>query len=388
MPSQTNNKPELEEFLRHRIAARGAMPFVEFMEHCLYHPQWGYYVAPRQRIGKQGDFFTSSSVHFVFGRLLFRQLQQMAELLGGEDFTLVEQGAGEGHLALDILDAAAAEDSELYQRLHYVLSEVGADSRRRQEQLLERHLQAGRVRWAAFDEIDSLEGVFLSNELVDAFPVHLVEQTGEGLREIHVAWRDGSFHEELLPLSTPQIENYLTALGIRLPVGNRAEVNLAAVRWMEELAGKLRRGFVMTIDYGYPAAELYSPLRRNGTLMCYHRHQSSENPLENVGYQDITSHVDFTTLQRCGEPLGLLPLFFGPQYRFLMGLGFVEMLMELEARETDPNRARNLRLTLKNLIMPETGMGETFKALVQGKGVGAPELLCRRAISDIRLPMV
>lgn len=385
--NQQDNHPQLEEFLRQRLQAQQSMTFAEFMGHCLYHPQWGYYTAPRQRIGKQGDFFTSSSVHAVFGQLLFRQLRQMAELLGGTNLTIVEQGAGDGHLALDILDAALEHDPQLYDRLRYVLIEIGEDSRRRQKELLARHLAAGRISWSSFSEIEELDGVFLSNELVDAFPVHLVEQTAEGLREVHVVWRDGHFQEELRAPSTPAIAAHLRDLGVTLPKGNRAEVNLNAIRWMDELAGKLRRGFVITIDYGYPAADLYTPLRRNGTLMCYHRHQGNENPLQNIGHQDITSHVDFTTLQQRGERKGLEPLFFGPQYRFLIGLGFVEMLMELEARETDPNKMRNLRLTLKNLIMPETGMGETFKVLVQGKAVGRPQLLCARSLSDIQLPL-
>lgn len=385
--NQQDNHPQLEEFLRQRLQSQQAMTFAEFMGHCLYHPQWGYYTAPRQRIGKQGDFFTSSSVHAVFGQLLFRQLRQMAELLGGETLTIVEQGAGDGHLALDILDAAFEQAPQLYERLNYVLIEIGEDSRCRQKELLAHHLDAGRITWTSFDAIKDLDGVFLSNELVDAFPVHLVEQTAEGLREVHVVWHDGHFQEELRAPSTPAIAAHLRDLGVALPKGNRAEVNLNAVRWMDELAGKLRRGFVITIDYGYPAAELYTPLRRNGTLMCYHRHQGNENPLQNIGHQDITSHVDFTTLQQRGEGKGLVPLFFGPQYRFLIGLGFVEMLMELEARETDPNKMRNLRLTLKNLIMPETGMGETFKVLVQGKALGRPQLLCARAFSDIQLPL-
>lgn len=385
--NQQDNHPQLEEFLRQRLHSQQAMPFAEFMGHCLYHPQWGYYTAPRQRIGKQGDFFTSSSVHAVFGQLLFRQLRQMAELLGGSGLTIVEQGAGDGHLALDILDAACEQVPQLYERLNYVLIEIGEDSRRRQKELLARHLDTGRISWSSFEAIKDLDGVFLSNELVDAFPVHLVEQTAEGLREVHVVWRDGHFQEELRSPSTPAIAAHLRDLGVVLPKGNRAEVNLNALRWMDELAGKLRRGFVITIDYGYPAAELYTPLRRNGTLMCYHRHQGNEDPLQNIGHQDITSHVDFTTLQQRGERKGLVPLFFGPQYRFLIGLGFVEMLMELEARETDPNKMRNLRLTLKNLIMPETGMGETFKVLVQGKAVGRPQLLCARSFSDIQLPL-
>ena len=139
----------------------------------------------------------------------------------------------------------------------------------------------------------------------------------------------------------------------------------------------------MTIDYGYPAAELFAPHRRAGTLMCYHRHQSDDNPYENPGEKDITTHVDFTALQKAGREVDLDPLWFGEQYRFLMGLGFFEELVRLEAGTMDEQEARALRLTLKNLIMPEAGMGETFKVLVQGKGVGAPELRCSRPLSAI-----
>ncbi len=385
MTENNENNIELEVFLRERIAESGPIPFVDFMEQCLYHPRWGYYAAPRQRIGKEGDFFTSSSVHSLFGRLVFRQLRQMAEILEAETFTVVEQGAGEGHLSLDILNAARNEDPDFYDRLEYVLVEIGEDGRRRQKELLAEH--ASRVKWADFDQLEPVVGCFLSNELVDAFPVHLVEQTPEGLREIYVDWQDGAFKEKMGALSTSRIEEYFSRLGITLREGNRAEVNLAAEDWMTEVAQKLKRGFVVTIDYGYQAQELFSPLRRTGTLLCYQHHQTNENPLENVGRQDITSHVDFTTLPLVGEEFGLKPLYFGPQYRFLMGLGFVEELMRLQADLKDPKEERALRMTLKNLIMPDQGMGETFKVLVQGKQVGTPKLLCQRAIGDIPVPL-
>jgi SAM-dependent MidA family methyltransferase len=117
--------------------------------------------------------------------------------------------------------------------------------------------------------------------------------------------------------------------------------------------------------------------------MCYHRHQADDNPYERVGEKDITAHVDFTALQKAGQEVGLRTLWFGEQYRFLLGLGFFEELVQLEAAAANEKEARALRLTLKNLILPEAGMGETFKVLVQGKDVGTPELLCNRAIGAI-----
>jgi SAM-dependent MidA family methyltransferase len=379
------SKPELEQFVRHRIAEAGGISFAEYMRLCLYHEEYGYYMAPRTRIGKQGDFFTSSSVHSLFGCLVARQMGQMWELMGKGTFTAAEQGAGEGHLCLDILNAVRDENPDFYLALRYRLVELSPDNRHRQRELLERHLD--RIDWCSLEDLAGMEGCFLSNELVDAFPVHLVEKRGGELREVFVVTRGDEFAEELRALSTEEIDLHFRELGVAPVEGNRAEVNLDAGRWMEQVGRLLNRGFVITIDYGYPAAELYAPFRRQGTLMCYHRHTSSDNPYRNLGCQDITAHVDFSSLQISGEKAGLTPLYFGEQYRFLMGLGFVEGLIELQAREADENRARALRLTLKNLILPEGGMGETFKVLVQGKGIGRPELMCARSIRDIHLPM-
>jgi SAM-dependent MidA family methyltransferase len=377
-------KPELEAFLRSRIEEAGGITFSEYMEHCLYHPRSGYYMGPRTRIGKEGDFFTSSSVHSLFGRLISRQLRQMWKILGQRSFTVAEQGAGEGHLCLDILNAAEEEAPDFYRDLRFRLVEISPDNRRRQEKLLSGHKQ--KVEWCSLEDLNGVEGCFLSNELIDAFPVHVVENREGELQEVFVVFRDGVLAEALRPLSTPEIREYFLSLGIQPAPGNRAEVNLEAPRWMKKVAGLLRRGFIMTIDYGYPAQELYAPFRRSGTLMCYYRHTANEDPLQHPGCQDITAHVDFTTLQRAGESGGLQTLFFGEQYRFLLGLGFVETLAEMQEREPDEHRARTLRLVLKNLILPEGGMGETFKVLVQGKGVGLPELLCNRGIGEICLP--
>ena len=155
---------------------------------------------------------------------------------------------------------------------------------------------------------------------------------------------------------------------------------------METVAGVLARGFVLTIDYGYPAAELFAPYRKGGTLMCYFQHTTSEDPYRRIGCQDITAHIDFTSLQQAGENRGLTTLWYGEQYRFLLALGFLEELLVLQEMETDENKARALRLKVKNLILPDGGMGELFKVLVQGKGVGNPALLCARKLHQLTLP--
>ncbi len=372
--------------LQQQIASASGIPFSNFMEQALYHSEFGYYNTVRTRIGKKGDFFTSSSVHSCFGRLIARQLVQMWELLGGKCFTIAEQGAGEGHLCLDILDTLETEHPEFYRQLEYRLIEISPDNRHRQEEVLQHHCLAGRVVWCDLSDLKGMEGCFLSNELLDAFPVHLVEKRAGHLQEVYVINDGEGFCEELRPLSCHAITDYFQRIGVDPAEGNRCEVNLAACDWIEGVASILERGFVLTVDYGYLAEELYAPYRHGGTLLCYHQHQTNDDPYQRVGAQDITSHIDFSTLQDVGCRNGLDVIYFGHQYQFLMGLGFLEMLINMENQETDPQKAQALRMNLKTLILPEGGMGESFKVLIQGKNVGIPQLLCQKRIRDIGLP--
>lgn len=371
----------LEKFVRQQISECGGISFSEFMQHCLYHPQYGYYMHSRSRIGSQGDFFTSSSVHRLFGGLISKQLAQMWQLLGSSDFTVVEQGAGEGHLAADILDVLLVEQPEFYQSLRYCIVEISPDNRQRQAETLFAHKE--RVEWCCFDELNAIHGCFLSNELIDAFAVAVVEKHDTHLQEIFIVEKDGVLCEELRSPVRPEVQQHFDDLGVEPFEGNRAEVCLEATQWMTAVSQKLARGFVLTIDYGYPAEELYAPFRRQGTLMCYHQHVANDNPYQNIGCQDITAHVDFTLLQQSGENNGLATLYFAEQYRFLIGLGFVEEIVRLQQQEQDEKKALALRMTLKNLILPDGGMGEIFKVLIQGKEVGTPQLACSRSLRDI-----
>lgn len=372
---------KLHTFILEQIRQQGdaGLSFADFMQHCLYHPRYGYYMQQRERIGKKGDFYTSSSVHHVFGVLLARQLAQMFEILATPHFTVVEQGAGEGHLALDVLDELKQREPELYAALDYCIIEISPANRNRQARILAEHTC---VRWTTLEQLEPVRGCFVSNELVDAFPVHVVEKHAGKLYEVRVVEDNGAFAEKLFP-APAALSQHFKSLGVEPVEGNRAELCPAAARWMKQVAEILERGFVITVDYGYPAAELYAPFRRTGTLMCYAQHAANDNPYQHVGQQDITAHVDFTLLEQAGTRAGLAPLYFGEQYRFLMGLGFVEELVRLQAQASSPDAALALRLTLKNLIVPDSGMGDTFKVLIQGRGVGKPDLLCSRSVADI-----
>jgi len=369
----------LRTILLERIKAQGTITFADFMAACLYEPGLGYYTSPGRKVGAEGDFYTSSNVHRVFGRLIAREIVRMWHSLDEPaDFQIVEAGAANGRLAADIMDAVAELEPALYANITCRLIEAEPSLAETQRTMLAAHLP--RLAWSSPEELASgalaITGCLLTNELVDALPVHLVEMTAAGLREIVVAADGDQFCEQFAPLSTPAISAYLDKLGVILNPGQRAEVHLAAAQWLAGVARSLKRGFVITIDYGYQAAELYGPMRKNGTLLCYYRHKVEENPYVRVGLQDITTHVDFTSLMNSGAADGLTTVWYGEQYRFLMAAGMMEELLALESRPVAEEARLKDRLALKKLMLPDGGMGDTFKVLVQGKGVERPDLLC------------
>lgn len=371
----------LRQIILDRIRDRGKIPFAEFMAACLYEPGLGYYTSPGKKVGAEGDFYTSSNVHRVFGRLIAREIRCMWQSMGEPGrFEIVEVGAGNGRLAADVLDALAELDRRFYAAVTLRLIEAEPTLQELQREMLAAHL--AKVAWSEPADLAAgglnFSGCLYSNELIDSFPVHLVEMTGSGLREVYVTAVGDDLGEGLAEPSTPELEEYLQRLGIALFEGQRAEINLAARSWLKTVARAVTQGFVMTIDYGYHAAELYAPLRKNGTLLCYYRHTIEENPYTRLGLQDMTSHIDFTTLILDGEELGLKKAWFGEQYRFLIGAGMLEELMALEARAASEEERLKHRLALKKLILPDGGMGDTFKVLIQSKGVDNPQLLAMR----------
>ena len=371
----------LRNILLERIKTSGAITFADFMRACLYEPGLGYYTSAGRKVGAEGDFYTSSNVHRVFGRLIGKEIASMWHALGKPtDFQVVEAGAGNGRLSADIMDAIAELEPALYQTVTCRLIEAEPSLAATQRKVLEAH--AGRLAWSSPDELASgtlaITGCVLSNELVDALPVHLVEMTAAGLQEVMVTAAEGEFREQLAPLSTGEINSYLARLGVTLVTGQRAEIRLVADSWLLGVAKSLARGFVITIDYGYLAAELYGRMRVNGTLLCYYQHTTEENPYIRVGRQDITSHVNFTALMVQGEDFGLDKIWFGEQYRFLLGAGLMEEMLALEAGGAPETELLKSRLALKKLMLPDGGMGDTFKVLIQAKGVDNPQLLCMR----------
>jgi SAM-dependent MidA family methyltransferase len=279
-------------------------------------------------------------------------------------FDVVEQGGGTGSLARDILRWSREREPAFAAAVRYTLVERSAAMRAVPEPALgEMDLPDGAVSWG--DALaDGIEGVVLSNELVDAFPVHRVVREGDDVREVHVALDGERFADELRPPSSPRLREYFGSLGLLPGEGCYAEVNLDAVDWMLSVASRLRRGYVLTFDYGYEAAELYAPWRRDGTLACFYRQSSSSDPYQRIGKQDMTSSVDFTTLNRVGEEAGLTTIAMTDQSSFLVRLGIGEGV-GAAAGEMEEYFAR--RKVLMDLVDP--GRLGRIKVLLQGKGV-------------------
>jgi SAM-dependent MidA family methyltransferase len=385
-----NQEERLRRFILSQIEKRGPIPFSQFMEWCLYHPEYGYYQLEKRRMGKEGDYYTSPCVHPLFGGLVAKQLSQMSEQLGGEFFDVVEIGGGRGFLCEDVLQWAKKNSSAFYQPLRYHLIETSPFLLNEQKERLVEYEKDGKVFWMDPEAFETgknwIEGCFLSNELIDAFPVHQVIYDHEQLKEIYVTQDQGQLKEEWRGLSDPRIASYFLSMDITLQEGQRAEVNLNALDWIKKVGRCLKKGFVLTIDYGYLAKELYSPSRREGTLLCYTQHQTSENPYERLGEQDITSHVNFTSLIQKGEEIDLHFTGLVPQYQFLMALGFLQEMESLEKGMSEMDGLR-LRLSLKHLIEPGMGMGEVFKVLIQHKGMDCPQLDGLRDLGSIPWPI-
>ncbi|MHB9132363.1 MAG: class I SAM-dependent methyltransferase [Armatimonadota bacterium] len=381
--------PAVIQEIRQRLATHGRLTFAEVMEIALYHPQGGYYTAYVE-LGPAGDFVTSPEEHPAFGALLARQAAQCWEAMGAPaEFLVIEMGGGRGALAEAFLSHAQAALPEFAAVLRYLLIDR---SPRLLAQQQERLASFGdHVQWAPSIP-EQLTGLFLSNELVDAFPVHRVVMRGAELREWYVIDAGGELAWEEGPLSTPELAAYFEHLGIQLVDGQQAEVNLAAIGWMRDVGKALTQGFVITIDFGHIAKHLYHP-ERGSTLFAYRRQQVSEALLDNLGLQDLIAHVDFSTLVRTGKEVGLLPLGLVTQHHFLLNLGLEGWLASLNELPVDLSlRAVNRRALLALVETGENGLGEA-KVLVQAKGVAAqldglqPPARQRNAMQLARTPM-
>lgn len=383
------SNPNLCEQIARTIQAneQNIISFADYMNLALYHPEYGYYTTGAGKIGAGGDFATSPHLCPDFGEMLAEQFWQMWQILGCPvPFHLIEMGAGQGLIAGDVLGYLQQKYPDFFHILDYIIIEKSPGMRRFQEHRLARFTgdAAKHLRWCSWAEIEpeSIVGCCFSNELVDALPVHQFVISQGKLQEIYVTISEINgelkFVEVLGELSTPKIAEYfaeleLDLLGGKYPDGYRSEVNLAANIWLKEVAQRLKRGYLLTIDYGYQCDRYYAPSRHQGTLQCYYQHRYHDDPYILVGQQDITAHANFTALELYGKQWGLENIAFTQQGLFLMALGLGDRIAAISTTPgLDIATALQRREVLHQLIDP-MGLGN-FGVLLQSKGLTHQEI--------------
>ncbi|MGB7554715.1 MAG: SAM-dependent methyltransferase [Candidatus Korobacteraceae bacterium] len=385
-PDEPKHSPRPESPLRQLIADEirrdGPIPFSRYMEKCLYEPELGYYSRPREQFGKAGDFYTSSDVHAVFGRLLARQFEEMWRVLDSPSrIDIIELGPGRGLFARDVLDWSAHQFPEFSRTLHYVLVEQSVQLRERLQERLAEHIAKGKAHvFESLEESTPTAGknlIVFGNEFFDALPVEVIDHRGE----LRIAVENGRFVETFVPPTAAEVE-FLDRHGVQPQEGERVEATLVSLQWMERIATAFhgRRGFLVLIDYGYTREEQLTGRHRD-TIMSYRQHTASTSPYEAPGEQDITAHVNFTALQARGVERGLNPVALLTQSQFLLGIGEETQFADAFQDCKLPQEHAKVALQLKHLISP-TGMGETFQVLLMSARVAKEKAA---ALSGLKL---
>ena len=368
MPDGAKTNAALTEIKR-LIKAQGPMTFARFMDLALYFPVHGYYTSGRKPWGPEGDYITNIDVSPVFARTLAKQIAEMHAAIGApDDFVLIEAGAGRALLSVGIYDSLKELSPSLYKSIEIKLVEKNSALAECTDKM------PGNFSW--HDDLAGLPGkitgCIISNELIDAMPVHRVVFQKGRLHEIYVGADESGLFDVIDEPSTSDLNDYFRVSGLSLEEGQVAEVNLAMSNWMTEAASIIDRGFIITVDYGVPARELYSP-ERGSTIHCHYRHTLNKDPYERVGEQDITAHVDFSALVRAGQQADAQLTGFTTQKNFLLGLGITDEAAGHGAMDiAGLDNIRRNRM-IKELILPG-GMGDIFKVLVMHKGIPRPEL--------------
>lgn len=373
------------ERLYKEIAAApdGRVSYADYMQMALYDERFGYYTREREKIGKEGDFFTNSSLAPAFGKALASFLIRLVEQ-GGLPPAVCEWGGGDGRLALVVLEEWKKKSPHTYKNLSYTIIDQSPFHRRRQQETLrpvaERVRQYDAIsRW--LDECGPFSGIVFSNEFFDAFPVHVITKEQGVLYECFVAARNGRLVEEKAPLRNPDIIHYLDERGLALSEGQRLEVPLAMKQFWLEISPLFRQAVMVTIDYGYTDEQLGAPTRRHGSLRGYFRHQLISDPLCHPGEMDLTSHVQWDALRLYARRAGWEEVAFVRQDRFLLAAGLLNEWVVSESAELFSSASRQNRM-IRTLITDD-GISRFFDVLIHQKGVrlsavdiwAAPEFL-------------
>lgn len=374
----------LHRLLVERIHDTGPITFADYMETCLYGPEFGYYSGRSET--RLADYYTSVDMSPIFGRLIARQLNEMWMILGRPDrFSIGEFGSGTGTLALQILDFSRDRLPEFYEAIDYRAIEVSVERQEVANSALAGHISDGHASILPEMAEAIAQGCVLTNEFLDALPVHRVVMEDGNLWEIYVDVAEDGLIERKMPVSSPEVREYFRQQQIELGEGQHAEAALCACAWIEDIGRRLSHGFVLTIDYGREARELYDEQHMSGTMLAYWQHRASEEFYRAPGEQDLTAHVNFTALDLWGAKSGLRRTGLTSQTNFLLSLvrqsNFADINVDDagEARQPEATQLRS-RLQFKSLIFPE-GMGETFQVMVQHKGIAQPVLTGLKPLS-------
>ena len=361
----------LREKIEQEIGERGPIPFSRYMALCLYDQELGYYSRPAEKFGKGGDFYTSSDVHAVFGRLLARQFEEMWRALGAPArIELLELGPGRGLFAQDVLDWSEKKFPDFYRAMHYTLVETSPALRQRLVNNFRQRMVAAKVSLAEHSEkvgralAPEFPIVVFANEFFDALPVEILSEQGA----LRISTREGRFVEGWSAPSNEELE-FLDRYGVHPEGGARTEVPLLSQNLMARISSTIERGFLVAIDYGYTREQQLAG-RHIDTLMAYRRHSAIPDPYQAPGEQDITAHVNFTALAAAAQQAGMQTHTLLTQSQFLMGIGESTQFADAFEDCRLPQERAKVALQLKHLLTPE-GMGETFQVMVASKGVDA-----------------
>jgi len=399
----------LRQVIEQEIRERGPIPFSRYMELCLYHPEHGYYSRHAEQFGKAGDFYTSSDVHAVFGRLLARQFEEIWRALGSpERIEVLELGPGRGLFAQDVLDWSENKFPGFFHALHYSLAENSSALRSRLEAILSKHLGSGKASLTPLSTTPSVRGnnilelgatlgdrfgkgttsvvpiwptldrasapgvrlepaIIFANEFFDALPVEVLSPQGA----LRLSVEKGRFIETWAAPSSEELD-FLDGYSVHPERDERIEVPLMAHQSMAQIASGIPRGILIAIDYGYTRQEQLAG-RHRGTLTAFRQHSVSANPYEAPGEQDITAHVNFTALAAAAEQNGMNVHPLLTQSQFLMGVGEANQFADAFEECRLPQERAKVALQLKHLVTP-AGMGENFHVLLAAKGVDAEDL--------------
>lgn len=359
----------LTDRLRDLIRREGPVTFHDWMQAALYDPAGGYYQrSDLKRWGREGDYRTSPERSELFAATFARYFNRLYHELGRPaHWSIVECGAGEGRFAAGVLSTLSDQFAEVFAATRYVVYESSEDARRRASERLEQF--GDRVEFSL--ELPQVNGgIYFSNELLDAFPVHRVINDDDQFRELYVdVAASGEFEWSVGPLSTPRLAEFCHDHSLQLAPGQIIEINLEVENWLARVAQKLERGFLITVDYGAEAAELYDAAQRpRGTLRAFSRHGFVDDVLGQPGDYDITTTVNWTHVKKVGTQMGLEVVEFTSQDKFLLNAGLLEQMEFLLNKA--PTEADRVSLTTgaREMILPG-GMASSFQVLVQKRGL-------------------